>query len=311
MDDRYPDFWAESTRRGRPRRDPFRVRLVVLLVTGALLTPIALLARGTDGDVVTGGGLPGAAVVLEPRLGGAGSTTSGAPTALPTPDTAAAGTLPPALGAKAAPASAAPSSAAPAGQAAGAAPDAAVAGTLPPAVGTLPATVPAPPPEPATDDDVDPPQDSDGDSGSGSSSTGAAPQSRQASPPAPDPTEAPTPRAAPAPRPTPAPKPAPTPAPAPPPARYTSAQVEALIRKAFPDDQEERALEIAWRESRHNPSAYNGWCCYGLFQIYFEANSKFLATLGITSAAQLYDPVLNVRAALAMFQRSGWGPWGG
>jgi hypothetical protein len=291
MDDRYLDFWSATNWPRRRRRDPFKVRLAALVAISALLIPIALLIRRSDGDVVTTGGLPGAAVALEPVLNTATapSTTAAAPL-VPTPETIA-GTLPPALGATAAPA---PPPAVVAG-----------AGTLPPTIGTLPATIPSPAPtarQQASDSDS-------GGSGGGSGGSGA-------DSPAPPPQDDPEPEADPPPARRSAPRPAPTPAPRPtaapkPPPRYTNAQVEALIRQVFPDEQDEKALAVAWRESRLDPRAYNGWCCYGLFQIYFKANASFLATLGVTAAEQLYDPVLNTRVAFAMFQRSGWAPWGG
>jgi hypothetical protein len=77
----------------------------------------------------------------------------------------------------------------------------------------------------------------------------------------------------------------------------------------WPDDIEERALTIARRESGLRPDAYNGHCCYGLFQIYFEANRSLMATLGVTSASQLLDARTNTNVAYAMYQRSGWQPW--
>jgi hypothetical protein len=297
MDDRYPDFWAESNWPRRPRRDPFRMRLLALLVAGALLTPIALLMRRNDGEVVTTGRLPGAAVALEPVLSGGRATTTAAPSLLPSPETVT-GTLPPVVGATAA-------------AAATASADAAGAGTLPLAVGTLPAAIAAPaaPAAPGRSSD----DSGSSSSGSGSSDSDSSSSSGATQAPAARPTPAPAPAPAAPSRPatTAAPTPKPTPAPAPPPVQYTSEQVEALIRQVFPDDQEEKALAVAWRESHHDPRAYNGWCCYGLFQIYFEVNAKFLATLGITSAEQLFDPVLNTTAAFAMFRRSGWQPWGG
>ena len=87
------------------------------------------------------------------------------------------------------------------------------------------------------------------------------------------------------------------------------AGAEMIIREVWPDELEERALTIAWRESSLRPDVYNGTCCYGLFQIHFEANRTFLATLGITSADQLRDARTNATAAYAMYQRSGWAPW--
>jgi hypothetical protein len=85
--------------------------------------------------------------------------------------------------------------------------------------------------------------------------------------------------------------------------------VEAIIRAVWPDELEDRALVIAQRESGLQPDAFNGWCCYGLFQIYFDANRSFLASLGVTSAQQLLDARTNATVAFAMYQRSGWAPW--
>jgi hypothetical protein len=36
-----------------------------------------------------------------------------------------------------------------------------------------------------------------------------------------------------------------------------------------------------------------------------------LASIGVTSAAQLYDPQVNANAAYALYRTSGWAPWGG
>ena len=103
---------------------------------------------------------------------------------------------------------------------------------------------------------------------------------------------------------------APTPTPAPrPPIAVDRAGAEMIIREVWPDELEERAMTIAWRESSLRPEVYNGTCCYGLFQIHFEANRTFLATLGITSPDQLRDARTNAAAAYAMYQRSGWAPW--
>ena len=85
--------------------------------------------------------------------------------------------------------------------------------------------------------------------------------------------------------------------------------MKQIIRDVWPDDLEERALEIANRESRFVPTAKN-FCCYGLFQIYFEVHKSWLDDLGVTRAEQLFDPLTNARAAYTLYQRSGgWGPW--
>ncbi len=91
----------------------------------------------------------------------------------------------------------------------------------------------------------------------------------------------------------------------------TADQVQAIVRAVWPDELEERALEIAWRESNFRATAKNN-CCYGVFQIYWSVHRSWLGDLGITSPEQLYDPTLNARAALTLYQRAGgWGPWGG
>jgi hypothetical protein len=92
---------------------------------------------------------------------------------------------------------------------------------------------------------------------------------------------------------------------------YTAAEVEAIIRQVWPDDLEDKAIEIAIRESKLKPTARN-WCCSGLFQIYYGVHSKWLKDIGVTSADQLLDPNVNTAAAYALYQRAGsWKPWGG
>ena len=79
----------------------------------------------------------------------------------------------------------------------------------------------------------------------------------------------------------------------------------------WPDELEDHALEIAWRESNYKANVRN-YCCYGLFQIYWSVHSSWLQAMGIGSADQLYDAETNTRAAYALYQRAGgWGPWGG
>jgi hypothetical protein len=79
----------------------------------------------------------------------------------------------------------------------------------------------------------------------------------------------------------------------------------------WPDDLEDRALEIVRRESNFQANV-NNYCCYGLFQIYWNVHKGWLAEMGVTSADQLFDAETNARAALTLYQRSGgWGPWGG
>ena len=95
------------------------------------------------------------------------------------------------------------------------------------------------------------------------------------------------------------------------PAAVPASQAVQIIRDVWPDDLEERAIQIAWRESNHKSNVNNS-CCYGLFQIHWTAHKSWLASLGVTSAVQLYDPTVNATAAYALYQRSGgFGPWGG
>lgn len=85
--------------------------------------------------------------------------------------------------------------------------------------------------------------------------------------------------------------------------------IQDIIREAWPDELEDRALAIAWRESRYIPTAHNS-CCHGLFQIYWSIHKVWLATQGVTSLDQLYDPVTNTRMAYQIYLRNGgWGPW--
>jgi LysM repeat protein len=113
------------------------------------------------------------------------------------------------------------------------------------------------------------------------------------------------------PRTTPAPTTTVAPPALPPASNATADEVQAIIRAVWPDDLEERALEIARRESKYLATAKNN-CCYGVFQIYWSVHRSWLGGLGVTSPEQLYDPTINARAALTLYERAGgWGPWGG
>ena len=109
---------------------------------------------------------------------------------------------------------------------------------------------------------------------------------------------------------TPAPTSPPVTQPAPPPNTTSRAEAAQIIRNVWPDDLEDIAIQIATRESNLIPTAHN-YCCYGLFQIYYSAHKSWLAGIGVTSAAQLYDPQVNANAAYALYRVSGWSPWGG
>ena len=87
-------------------------------------------------------------------------------------------------------------------------------------------------------------------------------------------------------------------------------EAKQIIRDVWPDDEEERALEIAYRESNWRADADNGWCCVGLFQIYWTVHQSWLDDHGITTREHLKDARKNAEAAYALYQRAGgWGPW--
>jgi len=93
------------------------------------------------------------------------------------------------------------------------------------------------------------------------------------------------------------------------PTPVSAAVVERTIRDVWPDDLEETALTIAWRESRYEPDAQSQ-CCSGLFQLYYDVHKSWLADLGINSRDDLYNPRTNADAAFALYQRAGgWSPW--
>ena len=95
--------------------------------------------------------------------------------------------------------------------------------------------------------------------------------------------------------------------PAPPPC-----DVECVIRAVWPDQLEDRALAIAWRESRWVPTALNAnHNATGLFQIMWTVHRGWLCPqMGVCSQSQLFDAETNTEAAYALYQRAGgWGPW--
>ena len=94
-------------------------------------------------------------------------------------------------------------------------------------------------------------------------------------------------------------------------ANLSRSEVQELIRQTWPADEVETALAVARRESNFVATADNGWCCVGVFQIYWTVHRGWLDDFGITERSDLFDARKNIAAAYAMWQRSGWGPWGG
>jgi LysM repeat protein len=89
----------------------------------------------------------------------------------------------------------------------------------------------------------------------------------------------------------------------------SAAAVQQIIRDVWPDELEDRAIEIADRESNFVATAQN-FCCYGIFQMHWTAHQSWLAGLGVTTPEQLFDVTTNAYVAYALYQRSGgWGPW--
>ncbi len=101
-----------------------------------------------------------------------------------------------------------------------------------------------------------------------------------------------------------------TAAPAAPSEPASESEVKALIREIWPEDQHEMAFNVARRESNYNPTVFNGFCCYGVFQIYYSVHQSWLRDYGINSSSDLLDARKNITAAYALYQRSGgWSPW--
>jgi hypothetical protein len=97
-----------------------------------------------------------------------------------------------------------------------------------------------------------------------------------------------------------------------PPAPQPSCDTECIIREVWPDDLEDKAVRTAKRESGPNllVTAHNA-CCYGNFQIYFQAHRAMLADFGVHQPSDLYDPRVNATVAYALYQQVGWQPWNG
>ena len=287
-------FTTRSDRIRRARRDPLVTRLSALVIAGIVIAPVAVLIGHSHGHhPVQSGNLPGAAVGLTP--GPSTDSTAVATTAtLAPPASAAAGAIAPP---------------APASQAAATLPPTTASATVPPTAvtnGTLPATIP-PPTTATTAADLSAlagSTTSDGSAGSGLSSGGSGGSGGTLGEGA---SQAAATTVAPAPLTTQPPAPRTTQPPAP--RLWDVATIQQVVRNVFPDDQEEHALAIAYRESHFDPYAHN-YCCTGLFQIYGSVHQALINSLGF-SVSQLTDPYVNSVVAYALYKLDGWGPWGG
>jgi len=277
-----------------PMRHPVATRVLLLAAGFVLLAPLLRLATGGDGDTVRTQSLPGAAIGADRILTGASTSIE--------PDSAVASDS--------------------------SATD--LSSSSSDAVGTLPATVPSPAAlggniEPSASATNVAPRTTPPTTGSTKVSTGTTvaattrPTSGTTSSTAVKSTTVTSAKAKPTttttakpkvpPTTTTTAKPKPTTTTTVPRPTYGQAQVISIIRSVWPADLQDKALQIAWRESNDQPTAKN-WCCYGLFQINATANAAMLRSMGVTPD-QLFDPLINSKVAYAMYLRSGWAPWGG
>ena len=94
---------------------------------------------------------------------------------------------------------------------------------------------------------------------------------------------------------------------------YKQKEIVAIIREIWPDEFEETALFLAYRESNFQPNVIGGTnnCCIGLFQMYYSVHKAWLVDIGVTEPSQLFDPRINTLAAFTLFKRNGksWKPW--
>jgi hypothetical protein len=90
--------------------------------------------------------------------------------------------------------------------------------------------------------------------------------------------------------------------------KWTTSEVEQLIRQMWPADSVDKALDVAWKESNYQARVYNGSCCYGVFQIHYGSHKGRLAARGL-GLEGLYDPKVNIEIALEIFREQGWSPW--
>lgn len=90
----------------------------------------------------------------------------------------------------------------------------------------------------------------------------------------------------------------------------------------WPEDELDTLAVVMLRESRCTPTAHNvddpHGGSYGLTQIngfWCQPNSAWpmgwlqVQDVGVTECGELYIPEANLRAALAIWHNSGWGPW--
>lgn len=88
------------------------------------------------------------------------------------------------------------------------------------------------------------------------------------------------------------------------------------MKVGWPVEELPKLDRVMFRESSCHPDSFNGsdpnGGSAGLCQTNGVWLNWFLPSLGIATVMDdLFDPATNLRAALAIWRRSGWGPWGG
>jgi Transglycosylase SLT domain len=305
-----PNYHAKRQQQGLFRRYPVASRVGALIGGFFLLVPISMmLGLSKKADRVSTQGLGGAAV-------GAPSvnesvTSASAPVVMLDPATTTTTQAPTTVPVTEAPTTAATEAAAVVTAATAPAPTTTkpAPATAKPAPAAAKPTVTAAKPAPTTSKPVAKPVAT-------TAKAASAPTAKAAPATTAKPAPKPVATTKPAPKPvattsTPAAKPAPKPAPsttAAPSKKWTTGEVEQLIRQMWPADSLDKALDVAWKESNYQARVYNGSCCYGVFQIHYGSHKRRLAARGL-GLEGLYDPKVNIEIALEIFREQGWSPW--
>ena len=92
-----------------------------------------------------------------------------------------------------------------------------------------------------------------------------------------------------------------------------AAYVADAISAGWPADQAPTLARVMFRESRCIPTAYNGkdtgGGSYGLLQVNGQHKHWLIQTGYITSLDDLFNPDINLRAALHLYRMVGWSAW--
>lgn len=80
------------------------------------------------------------------------------------------------------------------------------------------------------------------------------------------------------------------------------------MKRVWPESEWAWAERIMWRESNHQPTAYNRSGASGCWQMMLPLHSRRFTAVGC-SPSQWADPLCNNRAALHLFREAGRSPW--